>query len=205
MIGPHGVPVEVQIHTEDMDQMAEMGLRRTGHIKSTAAKAAPPHKSARSAGCRACWSCSKAQAARLNLSRASNPICSRMRFTFSPRKGVLSNSRWRHAGGFRLRGAYRYRPCLRWRTRRPPAVSIIPVALQRPDGGNYHRTGRTSECRVAEFCRQLKSARKIRQLLKTLSAMTPSAWAAVCSTMLWAAAVNWLKSRRRAFSANWNA
>ncbi|MDI5817503.1 hypothetical protein MJI46_33310, partial [Salmonella enterica subsp. enterica serovar Cerro] len=25
MIGPHGVPVEVQIRTEDMDQMAEMG------------------------------------------------------------------------------------------------------------------------------------------------------------------------------------
>lgn len=25
LIGPHGVPVEVQIRTEDMDQMAEMG------------------------------------------------------------------------------------------------------------------------------------------------------------------------------------
>lgn len=37
MIGPHGVPVEVQIRTEDMDQMAEMGWRRTGLIKSTAA------------------------------------------------------------------------------------------------------------------------------------------------------------------------
>ncbi len=30
MIGPHGVPVEVQIRTEDMDQMAEMGVARTG-------------------------------------------------------------------------------------------------------------------------------------------------------------------------------
>ncbi|MGP1953533.1 MAG: TGS domain-containing protein, partial [Arsenophonus sp. NC-QC1-MAG3] len=26
MIGPHGVPIEVQIRTEDMDQMAEMGV-----------------------------------------------------------------------------------------------------------------------------------------------------------------------------------
>ena len=26
MIGPHGVPVEVQIRTEDMDQMAEIGV-----------------------------------------------------------------------------------------------------------------------------------------------------------------------------------
>lgn len=26
LIGPHGVPVEVQIRTEDMDQMAEMGV-----------------------------------------------------------------------------------------------------------------------------------------------------------------------------------
>ena len=30
LIGPHGVPVEVQIRTEDMDQMAEMGWPRTG-------------------------------------------------------------------------------------------------------------------------------------------------------------------------------
>ena len=26
MVGPHGVPVEVQIRTEDMDQMADKGV-----------------------------------------------------------------------------------------------------------------------------------------------------------------------------------
>lgn len=90
MIGPHGVPVEVQIRTEDMDQMAEMGVAAHWLIKSTA-KPVLPHKSAPSAGCKACWSCNRAPVVRLNLSRALNPISSRMRFTFSHRKGALSS------------------------------------------------------------------------------------------------------------------
>ncbi len=40
-VGPHGVPVEVQIRTEDMDQMQRWVLPRTGLIKSTAKPVLP--------------------------------------------------------------------------------------------------------------------------------------------------------------------
>ncbi len=72
MIGPHGVPVEVQSVPKIWIRWRRWVLPRTGLIKSTA-KPVLPHKSAPSAGCKACWSCNRAPVVRLNLSRALNP------------------------------------------------------------------------------------------------------------------------------------
>ncbi len=83
LIGPHGVPVEVQIRTEDMDQMAEMGLLRIGHIKSKANKV-QQHKLELNVGCKVYLSYNKVQVARLNLLKALNRIYFQMKSTFSP-------------------------------------------------------------------------------------------------------------------------
>ena len=72
------------------------------------------------------------------------------------------------AGGLRLRGAYRYRSCLRRRARRPSALSAVAAALQRSDCRNYHRAGRSPERRRLNFVVSSKARAKIRQLLKNL-------------------------------------
>ena len=51
-----------------------------------------------------------------------------------------------------LCGAYRYRPCLRGRTRRPPAL-LVAARLLAVKPLKFTRTGCSPECRVAELCR----------------------------------------------------
>lgn len=127
MIGPHGVRLRSRSVPKIWIRWRRWVLPRTGLIKSTA-KPALPRKYAPSAGCKACWSCNRVPVARLNLLRALNPISSRMRFTFSHQKGALSNCLRCNARRLRLCGAYRYRPCLRGRTRRPPALPAVAAA-----------------------------------------------------------------------------
>ena len=55
MIGPKGVPVEVHIHTEDMEQVAEMGITAHWVYKENGKTIVQPHKSAYNAGCKV-WS-----------------------------------------------------------------------------------------------------------------------------------------------------
>lgn len=94
MVGPHGVPVEVQIRTEDMDQMADKGVQPIGRTKPIVNEVALPRRLKPSAGCKACSSYSKVPVTPLNLSKTSNPICSQMRFTYSLPKAVSLSCQW---------------------------------------------------------------------------------------------------------------
>jgi guanosine-3',5'-bis(diphosphate) 3'-pyrophosphohydrolase len=69
LMGMHGVPIEVQIRTAEMEDMANNGIAAHWLYKSSGRppRAATP---APASGCRACWKCSNAQATRSSSSRS---------------------------------------------------------------------------------------------------------------------------------------
>lgn len=161
MIGPHGVPVEVQIRTEDMDQMAEMGVAAHWAYKEHGGESSTTAQIRAQRWMQSLLELQQSAGSSFEfIESVKSDLFPDEIYVFTPEGRIVETARRRHAGGLRLRGAYRYRPCLRWRARRSPALSAVAAALQRPDCRNYHRAGRTPECRLAELCRQLESARQ---------------------------------------------
>lgn len=90
MIGPHGVPVEVQIRTEDMDQMAEMGVaahwayKEHGETSTTAQIRAQRWM-------QSLLELQQSAGSSFEFIESVKSDLFRMRFTFSHRKGALSS------------------------------------------------------------------------------------------------------------------
>ncbi len=111
MIGPHGVPVEVQTVPKIWIRWRRWVLPRTGLIRARRnqhhranprpALDAKPLELQQSAG------------SSFEFIESVKSVSSRMRFTFSHRKGELSSCLRCNARRLRLCSAYRYRSCLR--------------------------------------------------------------------------------------------
>ncbi|STP16816.1 guanosine-3',5'-bis(diphosphate) 3'-pyrophosphohydrolase [Escherichia coli] len=128
MIGPHGVPVEVQIRTEDMDQMAEMGVaahwayKEHGETSTTAQIRAQRWMQSllelqQSAGSSFEF-----------IESVKSDLFPDEIYVFTPEGRIVETACRCNARRLRLCGAYRYRPCLRGRTRRPPALPAVAAA-----------------------------------------------------------------------------
>jgi RelA/SpoT family (p)ppGpp synthetase len=90
LFGPHGVAIEVQIRTEEMDHFAESGI--AAHWITRKARPVPQaHRAERSSGSRTCWKCSRSRVARRSSLKASRSTCFRTKFT-SLRPRAISRS-----------------------------------------------------------------------------------------------------------------
>ncbi len=170
MIGPHGVPVEVQIRTEDMDQMAEMGVAAHWAYKEHGGESSTTAQIRAQRWMQSLLELQQSAGSSFEfIESVKSDLFPDEIYVFTPGRAHCRTACRRHAGGLRLRGAYRYRSCLRRRARRPSALSAVAAALQRSDCRNYHRAGRSPERRPRlNFVVSSKARAKIRQLLKNL-------------------------------------
>ena len=124
LFGPNGVPIEVQIRTDDMHGVAEAGIAAHWKYK-TGTKASDGSDTAQQQRARAWINHLMEMQASGNaeefIESVKVDLFPDKVYVFTPKGDILRLPRRRHRGGFRLRGAYRRRQPLRGRQGRSPA------------------------------------------------------------------------------------
>ena len=120
VIGPEGRPLEIQIRTREMHDMAEFGVAAHWIYKEgRAGRRRPRHAATRSSsGCARCSTGSRSsQDPQEFMETLKVDLFEDEVFVFTPKGEVKSLAARRDAAGLRLRGPHRDRPPLRRRAR----------------------------------------------------------------------------------------
>ena len=145
LFGPNGMPIEVQIRSEQMHRVAESGIAAHWKYKSGGDTfGGVEHDRARE------WLASLVQ---IQEGGSSEEFLESVKvdlfpdkvYVFTPKGKILRLPTRRHGGGFRLCHPYRRRQSLRRRQGRSAPGAAAHAAAQRPDRRNHHRQGRHPE------------------------------------------------------------
>ncbi len=167
LVGPHGVPVEVQIRTEFMDQMADKGVAAHWAYKQDGDSSGTTAQIRAQRWMQSLLELQQSAGSSFEFIEGSRPTSSPMRSTCSRRKGASWSCRRGHPCGLRLHGAHRHRPRLRRFAGRSPPLSAEQPAALGPDGGDHHGTGRPPQRGLAQLRGDHQGPLKIRQFLRT--------------------------------------
>jgi guanosine-3',5'-bis(diphosphate) 3'-pyrophosphohydrolase len=158
MIGPHGVPVEVQIRTEDMDQMAEMGVAAHWAYKEHGGESSTTAQIRAQRWMQSLLELQQSAGSSFEfIESVKSDLFPDEIYVFTP-EGALSNCLLvqRRSTSLTRCIPISAMPASARRQTALSAVSRSPAARRE----KYYRAGRTSECGLAELCRELQSARQ---------------------------------------------
>ena len=165
LFGMHGVPIEIQIRTREMEEMANHGIAAHWLYKSNDETPKGTHARARQ------WVkgvLEPQQRAGNSLEFIENvkiDLFPDEVYVFTP-KGRIMELPGFHRGRLRLRGAHRRRQQLHRLPHQPSPGAALRAVAERPDGGNRHRPGARPNPAWLSFVVTGKARTHIRHALK---------------------------------------
>ena len=160
LFGPNGVPIEVQIRSEQMHRVAESGIAAHWKYKSGGDTfGGVEHDRARE------WLASLVQ---IQEGGSSEEFLESVKvdlfpdkvYVFTPKGKDPASAERRHRRGFRLRHPHRCRQSLRRGQGGPAPGAAAHAAAQRPDRGDHHGEGRHAESVLVELPGDGEGARR---------------------------------------------
>ena len=160
LFGPNGVPIEVQIRSEQMHRVAESGIAAHWKYKSGGDSfGGIEHDRARE------WLASLVQ---IQEGGSSEEFLESVKVDLFPGQGVRVHAQGqdpaaaerRDGGGFRLRHPHRRRQPLRRGQGRPASGAAAHPAAQRADRGDHHGQGRDAQSLLVELPGHRQGARR---------------------------------------------
>jgi hypothetical protein len=156
LVGPQGVPLEIQVRTGDMDRIAEAGiaahwLYKTG-LEGGAQSLAQD------------WLQNLLEMQRDSgdsqefLEHVKIDLFPHEVYVFTPKGSIMVLPQGCDGGGFRLCDPFRCGQHLCRGPHRSTPGAAAHAAEERSDGGDHHRPGGQAKCRLAQLCRHRQGA-----------------------------------------------
>ncbi len=151
LFGPNGVPIEVQIRTEDMNSVAQSGIAAHWRYKTGESVGSSQQERAREWLSRLVELQDGGSSSEEFLESVKVDLFPDKVYVFTPKGEILRLAQPRHGRRLRVLGTHRHRQSLRGRQGGSPPDAAAHGAAQWPDRGDHHGQGGDAQSVVGEL------------------------------------------------------